>query len=141
MCLAVSTGQCYSARPEAAKHRVKSTPQYRLHLLVPPIFIGLATLSHTTPLPYFGIDRIGDFGQVGAANLWKSGPLFSTGTKEAELMLEELRLNPRSPAARSRGRRPGGCVLTDVGAVDPNLSTGFARRARRRSPGGGGPIP
>jgi len=33
-----------------------------------------------------------DFGQVGAACLWKSGPLFSTGTKEAELMLEELRL-------------------------------------------------
>jgi hypothetical protein len=33
------------------------------------------------PLPYFGIDRMGDFGQVGAANLWKSAPFFSTGTK------------------------------------------------------------
>jgi hypothetical protein len=32
-------------------------------------------------LPYFGIDRMGDFGQVGAANLWKSAPFFSTGTK------------------------------------------------------------
>ncbi len=55
-------------------------------------------------------------------------------------MLEELRLNPWSPAARSRGRRPGGCVLTDGGAVDPSLSTGFARRARRRSTGEGSPI-
>ena len=55
-------------------------------------------------------------------------------------MLEELRLNPWSPAARSRGRRPGGCVLTDVGAVDPSLSTGFGRRARRRSTGEGSPI-
>ena len=26
-----------------------------------------------------------DFGQVGTASLWKSGPLFSTGTTEAEL--------------------------------------------------------
>ena len=140
MCLAVSTGQCYSARPEAAKHRVKSTPQYRLHLLVPPIFIGLATLSHTTPLPYFGIDRIGDFGQVGAANLWKSGPLFSTGTKEAELMLEELRLNPRSPAARFKGRCPGESAATGDGTVDPRLSTGFAEGARPRSTGVAGPI-
>jgi len=99
-----------------------------------------ATLSHTAPLPYFGIDRIGDFGQVGAASLWKSGPLFSTGTKEAELMLEGLRLNPRSPAPRSRGRRPGGRVFADRGAVDPSLSTGYASHARRRSTGPFDPI-
>src|SRR5256885_7083956 len=143
MCLAVSTGQCYSARPEAAKHRVKSAPQYRLHPSVPPIIIGLATLSRTASLPYFGIDRIGDFGQVGAANLWKSGPLFSTGTKEAELMLEELRLNPRSPAARFRGRCPGESATTEDGTVDPRLSTGFAEGARSRStgPAGAGPRP
>jgi hypothetical protein len=61
-------------------------------------------------LPYFGIDRIGDFGRVGTANLWKSGPLFSTGTKEAELMMSELRLNLRAPAVRfvSRFRWRGG---------------------------------
>ncbi len=55
-------------------------------------------------------------------------------------MLEELRLNPWSPAARSHGRRPGGCVLTDIGAVDPSLSTGFAKRARWRSTAQGDPI-
>jgi hypothetical protein len=38
---------------------------------------------------------MGDFGQVGAANLWKSGPFFSTGNSEAELMIVELRLNLR----------------------------------------------
>ena len=38
-----------------------------------------------------------DFGQVGTVSLWKSGPLFSTGTSKAELMAVELRLNLRSP--------------------------------------------
>ena len=33
-----------------------------------------------------------DFGRVGTASLWKSGPLFSTGTMEAELMVRELRV-------------------------------------------------
>jgi hypothetical protein len=28
---------------------------------------------------------MGDFGQVGAANLWKSDPFFSTGIRKAEL--------------------------------------------------------
>jgi hypothetical protein len=31
------------------------------------------------------MDRMGDLGQVGLANLWKSDPLFSTGFSEAEL--------------------------------------------------------
>jgi hypothetical protein len=35
-----------------------------------------------------------DFGRLGSASLWKSGPLFSTGTKEAELMVRELRVEP-----------------------------------------------
>jgi hypothetical protein len=47
-----------------------------------------------TPLPGFGIDRMLDFGWLGSASLWKSGPLFSTGTKEAELMVRELRVEP-----------------------------------------------
>ena len=55
-------------------------------------------------------------------------------------MLEELRLNPRSPAERSRGRRPGGCGYADVGVVDPSLSTGFANRPRWRSTGTSDPI-
>lgn len=43
---------------------------------------------------------MGDFGQVGTANLWKSGPLFSTGTSNAELMVTEPRLNLRSRLMR-----------------------------------------
>jgi hypothetical protein len=39
---------------------------------------------------------MGDFGQVGTANLWKSGPFFSTGIGGAELEVKELRLNLRS---------------------------------------------
>jgi hypothetical protein len=35
-----------------------------------------------------------DFGQPGNASLWKSLPLFSTGTTEAELMVRELRVEP-----------------------------------------------
>jgi hypothetical protein len=37
---------------------------------------------------------MGDFGRLDSASLWKSGPLFSTGTKEAELMVRELRVEP-----------------------------------------------
>ena len=44
-------------------------------------------------------------------------------------MLEELRLNPRSPGARSHGRRPDARGITDDRKVDPSLSTGFAGRA------------
>jgi hypothetical protein len=39
---------------------------------------------------------MGDFGQVGAANLWKSGPFFSTGTGGPGLEVIERRLNLRS---------------------------------------------
>jgi hypothetical protein len=43
---------------------------------------------------------MGDFSRLSSVSLWKSGPLFSTGTKEAELMVRELRLNQRSGVAR-----------------------------------------
>jgi hypothetical protein len=55
-------------------------------------------------------------------------------------MLEELRLNPRAPGARSWGRRPGDGAATDVGGVGPGLSTGFADHARVRSTGRAEPI-
>ena len=48
-------------------------------------------------------------------------------------MLEELRLNPRSPAARTWSRCPGESAATDSGKVDPRLSTEFAGRTRLRS--------
>ena len=44
-------------------------------------------------------------------------------------MLEELRLNPWSPGARSCGRHPGGRVFTGKAARGPRLSTGFAEPA------------
>ena len=34
---------------------------------------------------------MGDFRRLSSGGLWKSGPLFSTGTTEAELMVRELR--------------------------------------------------
>jgi hypothetical protein len=55
-------------------------------------------------------------------------------------MLEELRLNPRSLAARSCGRRPGENAGTDVGLVDPSLSTGFADPPWLRSTGASDPL-
>ena len=55
-------------------------------------------------------------------------------------MLEELRLNPRAPGARSWGRRLGCNAATGGGWFDPNLSTGFAERPRWRSTGPRPPI-
>jgi hypothetical protein len=43
-----------------------------------------------------------DFERVGTVNLWKSGPLFSTGTDEMEPAQSELRLNLRWPEAGFR---------------------------------------
>ena len=50
-------------------------------------------------------------------------------------MLEELRLNPRSQAARSEGRRPGGAAVAGDGKVGRRFSTGFAERRGARSTG------
>ncbi len=44
-----------------------------------------------------------DFGQPGSAGLWKSGPPFSTGTKEAELVVKELRVEPAVAGTVIRG--------------------------------------
>jgi len=55
-------------------------------------------------------------------------------------MLEELRLNPRAPRARSWGRCPGvGAAIGDQ-KIKSSLSTGFAERARLRSTGRSRPI-
>jgi len=55
-------------------------------------------------------------------------------------MLEELRLNPRSPVQRFKGRCPGESAATDDATADPRLSTGFAEGARSRSTGVAGSI-
>jgi len=74
----------------------------------------------TAPLPEFGTDRMWDFEQVGAANLWKSGPFFSTGAKVTELGMVELRLNLCSRARntklpRGRGSRRRWAVILTPG--------------------------
>ena len=48
-------------------------------------------------------------------------------------MLEELRLNPRSPAARFAAGCPGLIVATSDRKFDPRLSTGFAGQAALRT--------
>ena len=55
-------------------------------------------------------------------------------------MLEELRSNPRSRAARSERRCVGAAAAVADGEVELSLSTGFARRPRERSTGGEQPI-
>ena len=55
-------------------------------------------------------------------------------------MLEELRLYPRSQAARSGGRRPGERARTDPRRESRSLSTGFAELPRLGSTGASVPI-
>jgi hypothetical protein len=78
---------------------------------------------------------MGDFSWLCSGSLWKSGPLFSTGTKEAELMVRELRLNQRSADARfARVARALKAGEVDEG-VGPRLSTAFAEQNGLPSPG------
>lgn len=50
-------------------------------------------------------------------------------------MLEELRLYPRSPAARIKGSCPGDSAAIGRGGLRRGLSTGYAGRGRLRSTG------
>jgi hypothetical protein len=79
---------------------------------------------------------MGDFGRLGSAGLWKSGPLFSTGTKEAELMVRELRVEPAVARRRDSNRPRMSDEAGKVGrGVGPKLSTAFAEQDGRSSPG------
>jgi len=55
-------------------------------------------------------------------------------------MLEELRLNPRSRAARTEGRRVGRTAITGGRLVKPSLSTAFTEGTRLGSTGWAAPI-
>jgi hypothetical protein len=44
-----------------------------------------------------------DFGRLGTVSLWKSGSVFSTGIKEAKLVVRELRLNLQTTPVRFAG--------------------------------------
>ena len=75
-----------------------------------------------------------DFGRLSSVGLWKSGPLFSTGIKEAKLVVSELRLNLQATPARFAGSQ----WSDTTGKVDrgdgPRLSTAFAERQGHPSP-------
>jgi hypothetical protein len=68
-----------------------------------------------------------DFGRVGAASLWKSDPLFSTGSKEAGLMLRELRSNLHRLAAQFGTRGRGETARARELGFPPSLFTAFAK--------------
>jgi hypothetical protein len=76
-----------------------------------------------------------DFGWLGSASLWKSGPLFSTGTKEAKLMVRSFGLNLPSPVARLAGLPRERSRRRGERGVGPRLSTTFAEQDSKSSPG------
>ena len=78
-----------------------------------------------------------DFGWLGSASLWKSGPLFSTGTKEAELMVRELRVEPAVASGAIAGFRVSDYTGEGERGVGPRVSTAFAEQDSRSSPGAG----
>jgi hypothetical protein len=107
-----------------------------------PVQVALNALTHhsnrrswniTTPLPDFGTDRMWDFEQVGTANLWKSGPFFSTGAKVTRLGMVELRLNLCSRARNTKIASRAREHEEMDSDFDPRLSTAFAK--------GGGLLP
>jgi hypothetical protein len=67
------------SRPGSRRSRGSSSSPVQVAQVDPTKRHTPVLIKHITPLPYFGIDRMWDFGQVGTASLWKSGPLFSTG--------------------------------------------------------------
>ena len=134
-CLAVSTGLCYTPRPEADGVRVPARSRYKLKQSPSFVLITQDAIKVITPLPDFGIDRMADLRRLYSVSLWKSGPFFSTATKEAELMVIELRLNLRSTAARFARGRGSDQAGNREGGVGPRLSTAFAEQNSPASPG------
>src|ERR1700730_8350015 len=59
---------CYNPGPEAQGVGVPAPVQYKSHQSIPLNATVEHQIKPTTPLPYFGIDRMWDFGQVGAAS-------------------------------------------------------------------------
>ena len=78
---------------------------------------------------------MGDFGRVGTASLWKSGPLFSTVTSEAESTIEGLRLNLRSLCCDAGWLRLARKQDEGWKRFGPKLSTAFAELRGLPSPG------
>src|ERR1700693_5804116 len=59
------------SRPGSRRSRSSSSSPVQVAQVGPTKRHTRVRIKHITPLPYFGIDRMLDFGQVGAASLWK----------------------------------------------------------------------
>ena|ERR1700693_2507187 len=93
--------------PGSGPGRGRTSRPIRVTPLGPTKNYSWVRVKRITPLPYFGIDRMGDFGWVGAANLWKSRPFFSTGISDAELMVKGASVEPAVAADAMPGRLCG----------------------------------
>jgi hypothetical protein len=124
--LAAPTGLCYNPRPEAGWIGSTDPTQYKSHKPDSYMSPNPPAAKVTTPLPDFGTDRMGDFERVGTANLWKSGPLFSTGAYNSEPGFSGLRLKQCSPARNSGTASQAGEQEEMGGDFEPRLSTAFA---------------
>ena len=70
---------------------------------------------------------MGDFGRVGTASLWKSGPFFSTDAERPWLKTVVLRLNLCLRAGNSMIASRAREQEEMNGDLEPRLSTGFAK--------------
>ena len=82
---------------------------------------------------------MGGFQLADEASLWKTGPLFSTGSKEAELMVAEVRWNLRSTGDTMLEGHFGPDHRGTEEINGPNLCTAFTERKRLLPPGEAAP--
>ena len=80
---------------------------------------------------------MGDFGRLGSVSLWKSGPFFSTGTSDAELMVKGASVEPAVACHAMPGRLSGRNAGKGWNGVGPKLSTAFPEQRGQSSPGAG----
>jgi hypothetical protein len=106
--------------PGSSPGRGRTSRPVRVTPLGPTKSYTWVRVKRITPLPYFGIDRMGDFGWVGTANLWKSGPFFSTGISEAKLMVKGASIEPAVASDAMPGRLRGRNVGKDGMKLAPS---------------------
>jgi hypothetical protein len=137
--LAAPTGLCYNPGPEAGWIGSTEPTQYRSRK--PDSYMSPlgCQAKVTIPLPDFGQDRMGDFRLVGTANLWKSGPLFSTGADNTEPLARGASMKQCSPARNSGTALRAGEQEEMRGDFEPMLSTAFAEAGGHLPPAGRGP--
>jgi hypothetical protein len=82
---------------------------------------------------------MGAFQPADEASLWKTGPVFSTGSKEAEHMVPEVQLNLRSTGDTMLEGHFGPDHRGTEEIDGPNLCTAFTERTRLVPPGGAAP--